>query len=202
MKSRLPFVFAAAAMISLAGCGRDSASQRTAQAKKDVSPAQAAQAQPALPPFAAVAAVDEIMAAEVMPSAGALWNSVATISDKTGFHVHEPETDAQWEALRLQALILVESTNLLMIKGRKATAEAEPDEPGALGGAAVQHLIDTNWSSFVTDAQGLHDIAMVMLHDVQAKDVKGLYHDGGTLDQVCESCHLEFWYPDQTNQKK
>lgn len=193
MKTGVLLTSTAAALLFLAGCSRDTA----AQAKKEAPPTQAAQVQPAPSLFRPVATVDEIMAAEVMPSAGALWNSVATVSDKTGFHVHKPKTDAQWEALRLQALILVESTNLLMIKGRKATAEDEPDEPGALGSAAVQHLIDTHWSSFVTHAQGLHDIATVMLHDIQTKNVKGLYNDGGTLDQVCESCHLEFWHPSQ-----
>ncbi len=192
MKRQLLFPLIAVTLVALVGCGRQSGSQ-TAAVEKLAAPAQTpAQASG---PFMPVATVEDIMAAEVMPSAGALWDSIAIVSDKTGYHVHKPQSDAQWEALRQQALILVELTNLLMIKGRKAAVGGGPTEPGALGPQEVQHLIDLNWGSFVTHAQALHDAGMAMLQAVQAKDVKAIDANGGTLDEVCESCHLEFWYP-------
>ena len=195
MKPGLLLSLTAAAVISLVGCDRNSDTQRTAQAKQESPTTKAAQAQPAAPQFKPVASVEELMAAVVMPSADALWKSVATISNETGVHVRQPKTDADWEALRLQALVLAESANLLMIKGRNATAKDEPDEPGALGSAAVKQLIDTNWSSFVAHAERLHTVTMTLLQDIQAKDAEGILRDGGTLDEACEACHSVFWYP-------
>jgi hypothetical protein len=31
----------------------------------------------------------------------------------------------------------------------------------------------------------------------QSKDANKLFEVSGRLDQVCEDCHLQFWYPDQ-----
>ena len=31
----------------------------------------------------------------------------------------------------------------------------------------------------------------------EAKDAAKLFEVSGALDQVCESCHMKFWYPEQ-----
>jgi hypothetical protein len=36
-----------------------------------------------------------------------------------------------------------------------------------------------------------------MLAAIDAKDPAALVKAGGTLDEICESCHLTFWYPNQ-----
>ena len=43
----------------------------------------------------------------------------------------------------------------------------------------------------------MRDIGVKLVVAIDSKDVAALTDLGGTLDQVCESCHTKFWYPDQ-----
>jgi hypothetical protein len=36
-----------------------------------------------------------------------------------------------------------------------------------------------------------------LLKAVEAKDTDAMMEAGATMDQVCEGCHLKFWYPGQ-----
>jgi len=52
------------------------------------------------------------------PAANAIWDSVSWGSNEKGTKANAPKTQEDWNALRIQAGILVESANLLMLKGR------------------------------------------------------------------------------------
>jgi hypothetical protein len=41
-----------------------------------------------------------------------------------------------------------------------------------------------------------------MLSAADKKDVQLLFDTGYPLDQVCENCHLKFWYPGATALQK
>jgi hypothetical protein len=41
----------------------------------------------------------------------------------------------------------------------------------------------------------LRNAALEVLEVVKKKDVDGLFPAGGDLDEACEACHLEYWYP-------
>ena len=43
----------------------------------------------------------------------------------------------------------------------------------------------------------LRQTAQTMLSAIDAKDPTALVAAGGNLDEVCESCHMTFWYPNQ-----
>jgi cytochrome c556 len=38
---------------------------------------------------------------------------------------------------------------------------------------------------------------MGALRAIDAHDIDGISEAGGTIDEACESCHLQFWYPPQ-----
>ena len=43
--------------------------------------------------------------------------------------------------------------------------------------------------------EALRNVGLQVLDIVKRKDVKELWDAGENLDQACENCHLEYWYP-------
>lgn len=143
--------------------------------------------------------IREVMASTVMPSADVLWNAVAINVTADGIQETAPETDEDWQHIRWAAVSLAEATNLLLIPGR-AVATLGPDEEvleGDLSPAQIQALLDESWPAWVAYAHVLHEAALEAVRVVDARDVDGITEVGGTIDAACESCHVQFWYPDQ-----
>ncbi len=176
----------------------------TASAQQDSPAAGAASSNPAnlknLPTpygFEPTATVADVMEYVVMPTAQRLWDSVAVDVTKKGIIEKAPKTDADWAAVRGDALTLAEMANALMIPGRRT------DKPGAvseypedeLSGDQIEKLREQNWGAWVAHAQVLHTAVMESIKAVDARDKDKLSDAGGSLDEACESCHLEFWYP-------
>ena len=143
--------------------------------------------------------IEEIMESIVMPSAQAVWDAVAVNVTEKGIIETKPQTDEDWEKLRWQAVTLVEATNLLIVPGRRAAHPgARSENPGAeLEPEQIQALIDKQKPSFVAHAHVLHEAAMSALRAIDARNIDGISEAGGTIDEACESCHLQFWYPPQ-----
>jgi hypothetical protein len=166
--------------------------------------AEPAPAAPPASPYRATATVRELMQSVVAPGAQGLWDAVGTISNPKGTVHLEPKTDAEWAAVRRHAVALLESTNLLLVPGRRVapadatTARAEEADPGAeLPPAEIEKRMLANWPTWTAMTHALHDSAAAILKTVDQKDARGLETTGSDLDAVCESCHLTFWYPRQ-----
>jgi len=91
-----------------------------AQSVQSVQPAPAAG-----PPFRATSTIRELMQSMIAPSAQGLWDSVGRVSDAKGTRDIEPRSDEEWAAVRRHAVSLMESTNLLLIRGRHVAREGE-----------------------------------------------------------------------------
>ena len=143
--------------------------------------------------------IEEIMESIVMPAAQAVWDAVAVNVTEKGIIETKPQTDEDWEKLRWQAVTLVEATNLLIVPGRRAAHPgAKSENPGAeLEPEQIQALVDKQRPSFVAHAHVLHEAAMSALRAIDARNIDGISEAGGTIDEACESCHLQFWYPPQ-----
>jgi hypothetical protein len=72
----------------------------------------------------------------------------------------------------------------------------EGTTPGALGAKEVQNAIDANPKVFRAFAQALAVSMDQIVTAAQAKDAPKLFDVSGRLDQVCEDCHKQFWYPE------
>ena len=68
---------------------------------------------------------------------------------------------------------------------------------GALGAKQVQALIDKDPAGFRAMSQALAGSMEQIGAAAKAKDAAKLFEVSGALDQVCESCHMKFWYPEQ-----
>jgi hypothetical protein len=69
--------------------------------------------------------------------------------------------------------------------------------PGVAGAKQVQAAIDSNPSAFRTRSQELAASMDEIVAAAKAKDATKLFEVSGSLDQVCENCHIQFWYPEQ-----
>ena len=185
--SRLTLAFAAFA--ALAGCQKEAATPAPPATT-------AAQTQ-----FKVTATIQDLMQSEVDPAADFLWASVSTTVTAEGVDEHQPRTDEEWRQVRHQAVILMESANLLAMEGRRVAPPGKKLEDegvqGVLTAAEVQQKLDTDHQAFVGFAHALHDVSEQMLTAIDNRNVQGMIDAGEKIDEVCESCHMTFWYPNQ-----
>lgn len=153
-------------------------------------------------PFQLTAGIQDIMALQVDPSADAIWESFSTTVTKDGAHEHKPLNDEQWTKVHGHALVLIEASNLLLMEGRRVAREGvqhleDHGTPGNLTAEESEAAIAKDRATFVSFAKALRDVGTDILKNVEAKNVDAIMEAGATMDQVCEGCHLKFWYPGQ-----
>jgi hypothetical protein len=193
--SRFGTMAACAAVLGalLTGCGPKQETMVAAQSN----PAPA----PAPSPLKPIAGVQDVMASMIDPAADFLWESVSTTVTRGKVVEKQPRTDQEWAEVRRQAIILAEGANLLMMDGRHVVKEGATLEDhgtaGNLTAAESEQAIDKDRDSFLAFAKALRDVGASMLTAADAKNPEGIIDAGDTMDQVCEGCHLQFWYPGQ-----
>ena len=163
---------------------------------------------PTTPPAAApasqfkpTAGIQDIMAQMIDPAADFLWESVSSTVTAAGVEDKQPRTDDEWNEVRRQAIILAESANLLVMEGRLVAREGkhldDHGTPGNLTAEQAQQAIAADRATYVAFSHALHDVGVAMLKAADERSPQGILDAGETLDQVCEGCHLKFWYPGQ-----
>lgn len=190
----------AAVLVSMTACQQHVSSDAAAPTST-VTPANASAPAATTAPFKLTASIAELMDSLIDPSADALWDSVSTTVDAKGTTQHQPRTDAEWHEARRHAIALIEGTNLLVMDGRKLVAPGaevlDQDVQGVLSPEEGQKKFDAQHAVFVQFALALQDVGVQMLQAIDAKDPERMMAVGATMDEVCESCHLTFWYPNQ-----
>jgi hypothetical protein len=150
-------------------------------------------------PFLVKTTIREIMDAEVDPAADALWESVAFTATLQGESEDRPQTPEQWQAVRRNAITLLEATNLIVMPGRRIAPIGMTAPPGELDPAILQRKLETNRAQFAAYAQVLRGLTLQAIDAIDAKDAQKLFELGGAIDSACEACHLVFWYPPEGN---
>ena len=171
------------------GCQKQEAAARAAP-----TPAAASTLQP-------TAGIQDIMAYMIDPAADFLWESVSTTVTTAGTDEKQPRTDAEWNEVRKHAIILTEAANLIRMNGRRVAREGHQLEDhgteGNLTAAESEQAIAADRAAFESFAQALHDVGRSMLTAADERKPQDILDAGDTMDQVCEGCHLKFWYPGQ-----
>jgi cytochrome c553 len=111
------------------------------------------------PPFAPVATISEIMDAITLPYSDALLY----------IQRNPPKDDKDWETLQMQALMLAESGNLLMMKGRAK-----------------------NQGQWMKDARLLVDAGVAAVKATRAKDMQAVLALNDQIVNSCVTCHMKF----------
>lgn len=149
------------------------------------------------PVFKPTATIQEIMTSIIDPNVDYVWNSVATITTAAGTEERAPHTDEEWKLVRQHAITLLEASNLLIIEGRHVAGEGATTSSHAveLSPAEIEQGIAAHRQAFIQHAHALHDATQLAIKAIDSKDVAELEKVGGTIDQACEACHVQFWYP-------
>ena len=152
---------------------------------------------PAAPPYHPVASIREVMNSVIDPNVDVVWNAVKTVIDHGKPTEHAPANDEEWAAVRHSAMTVSEGANLLMMPGRAvAPPGAGSLAPGIeLAPDQVRALIDKSPSGWNQFARALQDSLQPALAAIDKKDSLALFEAGDKIDEVCESCHQVFWYP-------
>ena len=108
-----------------------------------------------------------------------------------------PRTDEEWAKVRHAAMTVVEATNLLIMPGREVARPGEKSQnPGIeLEPAEIAKLMRAHPDRWVQRARSLHEAALGALRAIDARNVDRMEEAGGQMDQACEHCHFDHWYP-------
>ena len=160
---------------------------------------QAAAPAPAQPPYQATSTIKDIMMSVVDPSADIVWQSVTTVQSAKGTVDSAPKNDEEWKAVRRGAIALTEAGNLLMMPGRHVAASGEKSEtPGVeLEPSEMEELINKDRAAWVMRATKLHEAGLAAVQAVDAKDAQKVFEVGEQIEQACENCHRQYWYPNE-----
>jgi len=144
-----------------------------------------------------LATLKEIMISIIDPNIDPIWNSVATVNTKDGVEEKQPKTEEEWKILKDHAITLLEVPNLLVIEGRKVAVDnlITTDGSAELSPKNVKNGIDANRQDFNQHAHDLQDAIKQVISAIDARNPEELIKAGGQVDQVCEQCHKQFWYP-------
>ena len=111
------------------------------------------------PPFLPVASISEIMDAITLPYSDALLY----------IQRNPPRSDRDWETLQMQALMLAESGNLLMMRDRAK-----------------------NENEWMKDARMLVDAGLAAVKATRAKDIQAVLALNEQIVNSCINCHRKF----------
>jgi len=141
--------------------------------------------------------IKDLMESIIDPSADVLWGAAGSVLDKEGVHDLAPKTQEGWLDVRRAAVRIIEGGNLLMMAGRDAApAGTKSDAPGVeLEPPQIAALIKKKRKEFNAFAKALQALGVEALHATEAKNTDLLIEIGGRMEDVCESCHKTFWYP-------
>src|SRR5262245_4589407 len=151
------------------------------------------------PEYTASATIKDLMQAVVDPSADDVWLSVTTVASKAGTVETVPKTDEDWARVRHGAIRLVEASNLLIIPGRHVARPGEKSEaPGVeLEPNEMEALILKDIPGWRNRAKALHEAGLAALKAADAKDPHGIFEVGEQIEEACENCHRNYWYPNE-----
>lgn len=190
-------LIAAALLLTLPACSQSSSTPAATARSESAAPqgAGSAAATSHESPFEITATIRELMDSIVDPAADGLWDSVAVTSSRQGVEEKQPKTDEEWAAVRRHAVSLMESMNLVVMKGRHAAPPGTKAAEGELTPDEIDRHIDANREALVGFAKALRATARQALAAIDKKDAGGLLEAGSAIDEACEACHVTFWYP-------
>ncbi|HEX7137485.1 MAG TPA: hypothetical protein VF219_06550 [Vicinamibacterales bacterium] len=146
-----------------------------------------------------VVSVKELMRDMIDPASDFVFDSVGTIITKKGRVEKVPKTDADWDRIRVGAVTMAEGAYLLKIPRPFAPPGDENNstgpEPPELSPAQITAKLQADPVLWNAKIEALRNVGLEVMDIVKRRDVNELWDAGENLDQACENCHLEYWYP-------
>ena len=146
-----------------------------------------------------VVSVKELMRDMIDPASDYVFDAVGTIITKKQRVERRPRTEADWDRVRIGAVTLAEGVYLLKIPRPFAPPGDENNsggpEPYELSPAQIKAKLEADEVLWNAKIEALRNVGLEVIELVKRKDVDELWDAAENLDQACEACHLEYWYP-------
>jgi hypothetical protein len=146
-----------------------------------------------------VVSVKELMRDMIDPASDFVFDAVKVESTKTGNVERLPRTDADWDRIRIGAVTLAEGISLLKIPRPFAPPGDENNSSGPeateLSPAQIKAKLEADPVLWNAKIEALRNVGLEVLEIVKNRKTDELFEAGGNLDQACEACHIEYWYP-------
>ena len=158
---------------------------------------------PVAPPLLAAmtpaVSVKELMRNMIDPTADNIFDAVWWDTTDQGVVEHRPTTDDDWDKVRTGAVTIIEGIELLKVPRPFAPVGDVNNSlglnPPELSPTQIKVKLDKDPVLWLAKIQALRNVGLEVLDVVKKKDVDALWQAGGDLDNACEACHLEYWYP-------
>ncbi len=143
------------------------------------------------------------MAQVIAPETQAIWDVTNNATDDAGDPDPSKISPADWARMEAAGRQLADQARLLADVNNVTVAApgVKVQDEGVQGGSSakqIQAYIDANRPAFAAYARQLADAGDTVVKASAAKDAAPLFAVASELDQRCESCHVQFWYPQQT----
>jgi cytochrome c556 len=161
---------------------------------------------PATPPAPAlwgdmkpIVSVKELMRDMIDPASDNIFDAVKIETTKTGIVERVPKTDKDWEKIRIGAVTLAEGIYLLKVPRPFTPAGDENNSTGVdateLSPAQIKAKLEADPVLWNAKIEALRNVGLEILEIVKKKNADEMWEAGDNLDQACESCHIQYWYP-------
>ncbi len=146
-----------------------------------------------------VVSVKELMGSMIDPIADNIFDAVWWEITEKGRVEHQPRTAEDWEKVKVGAVSLAEGIYLLKVP-RPLTPPGDLNNslgpnPPELSPTQIKAKIDKDPVLWDAKIQALRNVSLEVLEVIKKKDVQALFDASADLDEACEACHLEYWYP-------
>ncbi|MEQ1897587.1 MAG: hypothetical protein ABL971_09410 [Vicinamibacterales bacterium] len=153
-----------------------------------------------------VVSVKELMRDLIDPLSDNIFLSVGTRVSAAGVEEWAPKTDEDWNKVRTGAVAMAEASYLLKVPRPFAPPGDEnnskgPDAP-ELSPAQIKEKLEKDPVLWQAKVEALRNVGRQVLDIVERRDAGALEDAAENLDNACETCHLEFWYPGQVELMK
>ena len=146
-----------------------------------------------------VVSVKELMRDMLDPAADNIFEAVKIVTTEKGMVERVPKTDQDWERIRIGAVTIAEGVYLLKVPRPFTPPGDENNSSGPeateLSPAQIKAKLERDPVLWNAKIEALRNVGLEVLEIVKAKKADELWEAGGNLDEACESCHLQYWYP-------
>ena len=146
-----------------------------------------------------VVSVKELMRDMIDPISDNIFEAVGDEWSKNGIIHHRPTTDEDWDRIRVGAVTMAEGAYLLKVPRPFTPPGDENNSTGPeaeeLSPAQIMDKLQKDPVLWNAKIEALRNVGLEVLEIVKKRDVDELWDAAENLDQACESCHLEYWYP-------
>jgi hypothetical protein len=146
-----------------------------------------------------VVSVKELMRDMLDPASDYIFDGVKEVTTSKGTIKIEPKTDEDWQKIRTGATTLAEGVYLLKVPRPFAPAGDENNSKGPeaseLSPAQILAKLQKDPVLWNAKIEALRNVGLEVLDIVNKKNTPELWEASYNLDQACENCHLQYWYP-------